>query len=708
MEVINDVTPSVNPSDIEKLEQLVKYNYKEYKDVKKVIIELFDLLSKTHFADLNLLHTVSATAFANVILHVITRANVNKELVTILQMCSGCILLPSDYVRELFRTDNLWDYLLSLLLKVEGGDSSQIYYEIVWFFVTIFIFVERKNVYRCDRVVVVDESEYFYWISKTCDPTLFTRVIQKLLFFQKTKFVQKKTQKHYPNILYKHLYGCVLNIGYPDDQVIQPVHIICALAKCFICQPQVSEVFIGNAKFMEVFMDALQYKSEFEFAKILLSYLLAAIEDSYQKFSNIFELFMKNVDFPIMLQLSLFQNHIDVRKNAQETITTILVFRDKKEIAPAIFPSRSRLTEISYEDLINLIQSKAFSDQKFAFFILAEQSCKDNVRNIIIKKGFPQYALKILEENRDAGESEDLQLIDSTLMLIQRLTKSNVNRQKKLQLLDGPKVIKNFMYHQNHHTKYTARATLVNLIGRDVKVQMSFFGSLNINTLIKDAQDIYKKFQNKELSKPEFFNNQHLNLAFLKQWLTVYNLIIDENPVIDMPKITKARIKQLMNIFNHCFENKTSFPPSFPVLCIGCLCYLIQYHEYVDVSEYLSDDMLEIILSLYNDPTTKPILDHEIHFEKVFLNRYPNWKLPEKHIQEEISNKKDLRHKCANPPCLNYGSIKKNSGTLTSGLSLKRCGNCKKAFYCGKSCQQAHWKVHKKECIKVAKQGQFK
>lgn len=699
MEIIDEV----KSSDIEKLEHLVKYNYKKYKDVKKVIIELFDLLSKTHFADLNLLHTVSATAFADVILHVITKATVSKELVTILQMCSGCILLPSDYVRQLFRTSELWSYLLSLLSEVEGDDSSQIYYEIVWFFVTIFIFVERKNVYRCDRVVVVDEFEYFHWISKTFQPALFTRVIQKLLFFQKTKFVQKKTQRHYPNILYKHLYGCVLNIDYPDDQVIQPVYIICALAKCFICQLRVSEVFIRNAKFMKVFMDALQYKSEFEFAKILLSYLLAAIEDSYKKFNNIFELFMKNVDFPIMLQLSLFQNHFEVRKNAQETITTILVFRDKKEIAPAIFPSRSKLTEISYEDLLNLIQSKAFSDRKFAFFILAEQSCKDNVRDIIIEKRFPHYALKILEENRDAGESEDLQLIDSTLMLIQRLTKSNVDRQKKLQLLDGPKVIKNFMYHQNHNTKYTARATLVNLIGKDVKVQMSFFGSLNINTLIVDAQDIHEKFQNKELSKPEFFNNQYLNLLFLKQWLTVYNLIIEENPVIDMPKITKARVKQLMNIFNHCFENKATFPPSLPVLCIGCLCYLMQYHEYVDVSEYLSDHMLEIILSLYDDPATKPVLDCEVDFQKVFVNRYPAWKLPEKHVQEENANKKDLRHKCANPPCLNFGSIKKNSGTLTSGLSLKRCGNCKKTFYCGKSCQQLHWKVHKKECIKVAK-----
>lgn len=29
-----------------------------------------------------------------------------------------------------------------------------------------------------------------------------------------------------------------------------------------------------------------------------------------------------------------------------------------------------------------------------------------------------------------------------------------------------------------------------------------------------------------------------------------------------------------------------------------------------------------------------------------------------------------------------------------------KCGNCKKAVYCGKECQVAHWKEHKKCCVK--------
>ena len=30
----------------------------------------------------------------------------------------------------------------------------------------------------------------------------------------------------------------------------------------------------------------------------------------------------------------------------------------------------------------------------------------------------------------------------------------------------------------------------------------------------------------------------------------------------------------------------------------------------------------------------------------------------------------------------------------------KKCSACSKAFYCSGKCQQAHWKVHKKECNK--------
>jgi hypothetical protein len=32
-----------------------------------------------------------------------------------------------------------------------------------------------------------------------------------------------------------------------------------------------------------------------------------------------------------------------------------------------------------------------------------------------------------------------------------------------------------------------------------------------------------------------------------------------------------------------------------------------------------------------------------------------------------------------------------------------RCSNCKCNYYCDKSCQKAHWKIHKKECIRLTK-----
>jgi hypothetical protein len=39
---------------------------------------------------------------------------------------------------------------------------------------------------------------------------------------------------------------------------------------------------------------------------------------------------------------------------------------------------------------------------------------------------------------------------------------------------------------------------------------------------------------------------------------------------------------------------------------------------------------------------------------------------------------------CSNPACNNAGS--------------KRCQTCKRVRYCGRRCQQAHWKAHKEDC----------
>lgn len=35
-----------------------------------------------------------------------------------------------------------------------------------------------------------------------------------------------------------------------------------------------------------------------------------------------------------------------------------------------------------------------------------------------------------------------------------------------------------------------------------------------------------------------------------------------------------------------------------------------------------------------------------------------------------------------------------------TGHTFKKCGRCKKVYYCGQSCQKRHWKVHKKTCRK--------
>ena len=38
-----------------------------------------------------------------------------------------------------------------------------------------------------------------------------------------------------------------------------------------------------------------------------------------------------------------------------------------------------------------------------------------------------------------------------------------------------------------------------------------------------------------------------------------------------------------------------------------------------------------------------------------------------------------------------------------AGSKYKKCGGCQCVFYCGATCQKAHWKSHKKECAEMAR-----
>jgi len=47
---------------------------------------------------------------------------------------------------------------------------------------------------------------------------------------------------------------------------------------------------------------------------------------------------------------------------------------------------------------------------------------------------------------------------------------------------------------------------------------------------------------------------------------------------------------------------------------------------------------------------------------------------------------------CAYPDC--------RLNTITCGGGLMKCGRCQAVAYCGKEHQTAHWKEHKKSCVK--------
>lgn len=56
-----------------------------------------------------------------------------------------------------------------------------------------------------------------------------------------------------------------------------------------------------------------------------------------------------------------------------------------------------------------------------------------------------------------------------------------------------------------------------------------------------------------------------------------------------------------------------------------------------------------------------------------------------------------LGRKCSSPSCLAREGV--------DGGTFRRCGGCKRAFYCSRHCQQVHWKAgHREECKQLWQQ----
>ena len=75
-----------------------------------------------------------------------------------------------------------------------------------------------------------------------------------------------------------------------------------------------------------------------------------------------------------------------------------------------------------------------------------------------------------------------------------------------------------------------------------------------------------------------------------------------------MPCIQVDKFIKFVNILGYCLEHQATFPPSFSILCVGCLCYLVKYHKYVEISKYLTDDVITLVLSLYEEDTGKALM----------------------------------------------------------------------------------------------------
>ncbi|KAJ8925944.1 hypothetical protein NQ315_009796 [Exocentrus adspersus] len=172
-------------------------------------------------------------------------------------------------------------------------------------------------------------------------------------------------------------------------------------------------------------------------------------------------------------------------------------------------------------------------------------------------------------------------------------------------------------------------------------------------------------------------------------WLTLRQLLLDP----ECPKyysITDTRRSQLMRLL----------PLLTPVL-------LDQLSPLIELKQWLCR------LSVMDQPAapSKPFLLETVLEikEKILQQAGGKWKkIAEKQVPLIFTNDKDKLQDIAkklneayNTDLLEKFEVKEQTVCAQCGKgAIQRCSNCKKSWYCSRSCQVCHWPQHKEDCIK--------
>ena len=696
---------------INQLELYRTLNFSDEGNVDEAIRNFISLLeqAKSHSYDIEAV--MLPFDFARVMNYFIkAAARQAKYLSEVFHAVYRCTIISKHYHKALYVNTGFWQILFSMILNLPDIQ----FYEAIMAYIAMLAQVCNQPSSSNDpnELEVVVESDDFHAPIIGLNQGIFTDIIQRLLHLQEQNLTSKVTifSLDYKRILA----GFFGNNPTPEFYIYEhncPVESIAILLYCFISRPSVLQAIINDSNGVHVLLNVLKSKACKHMYMVLIFHFDLMISTSRRlNVHELYENLVEKLDFSLILNFAAHNADKDVRRVSQKIIMDLFLYKDHccEDSIKVNYPHRNVLTAVSMSRLQVLITNGNHYDKCFGFIIIAESLHKEEKRDLVIKKGIPKEVVKYLCQMLLSCTSDNLGIeivlrgIEAALFVLMRIAHANEIRQRRLYEINAVDVTGKFILCNNENIRSVAKETVMNLTGRIIDAQVQLFKILKYKDLVHDAYEYQQRYLREKVSKTEYFKRMHLNLALLRQELSV-NFYLTKGNGADTSylDISPGSCNKMMQIFTYCImDNKKVLPPTFSMLSIASISYLLVM-ENVDVEKHLTDDLLAIVFNLYEDEESKAFLNQGNNFKEIFQQKYPQRKVFSylKGNDQESVKKKNFGTKCAWPPCLNYGVNKYNKDSISSSKPLKKCGNCRAVSYCGTGCQKLHWKEHKKVCL---------
>lgn len=615
-----------------------------------------------------------------------------------------CVRLSKKYHVALYNERRFWCILFERILYLPDVQ----FFEAVMIFVMVVcqIFTEKTKPLCCSRYLVTVDS--YQYITGHFHPEKFFPIFKKLLDVQAKNITSNDTAF---TVDYRN---CVSPLFAPSVAEAEwfvlkkncPVEFMSILIHMFLTRPVMLELLFIQAPGVPVLMSAFRSKSCKHMHASMMFCLDAMLSIDNECKYNLFLQLMKNLDFPLILNMAVNDDLHYLRALAQKVILHTLSFIETGRKKGLLFnrPRKKDLLAVDYARLKDMISAGGMDDKVFAFVIVKERIEDD--RELIMKENFQDFAACILytSEEKMSHCKPDLrgQLITVALNFLVTIGPLEAYEYPGLMRMFTIESMYKFFKEDDEDIRLLSRACVVNLCHLNFDKRIELLKLYSITSTIIDMYDVYKKYQRKEIREDYYFQLMPINLKLIHSLLTVQHRVKtnekdpnQKNEIMDFFKpsrtgnksgivcITGEKWKKMMDnakaaeldksaidittdtanklmemLVSSLFE--TNVPDLLHVVSVACMAHLM-HDEKSDFSTFLTEKVLAYVLKVCeNTPGQSLYLTEGGDFKSIYRNNYSNGlKNAVTKEQQQVTSSKTNNGK----------SSKKNQRKLADGKS---------------------------------------